>query len=72
MALNEEETEEYARISSDVTTYASSELMKFLMGQSELTEETFAAFRDTLISMGAERMEEIYQGAYERYLAKVG
>ena len=46
--------------------------MKFLMGQSELTEETFAAFRDTLISMGAERMEEIYQGAYERYLAKVG
>ena len=72
VALNEEETEEYARISSDVTTYASSELMKFLMGQSELTEETFAAFRDTLISMGAERMEEIYQGAYERYLAKVG
>ena len=72
VALNEEENEEYARISSDVTTYASSELMKFLMGQSELNEETFAAFRETMISMGAERMEELYQQAYERYLVKIG
>ena len=72
VALNEEENEEYARISSDVTTYASSELMKFLMGQSELNEDTFAAFRDTLLSMGADRMEELYQQAYERYLAKIG
>ena len=72
VALNEEENEEYARISSDVTTYASSELMKFLMGQSELNEDTFAAFRETMISMGAERMEELYQQAYERYLVKIG
>ena len=72
VALNEEENEEYARISSDVITYASSELMKFLMGQSELNEDTFAAFRDTLLSMGADRMEELYQQAYERYLAKIG
>ncbi len=70
VTLNEEENEEYAAISSDVTTYAATELMKFLMGQAELTEETFAAFQETIISMGAERMEEIYQGAYERFMAK--
>ena len=71
VALNEAENEEYARISSDVTTYASSEPMKFLMGQAELTEDTFEAFQEALVSMGAERMEEIYQGAYERYLEKI-
>ena len=42
------------------------------MGQSELNEDTFAAFRETMISMGAERMEELYQQAYERYLVKIG
>ena len=71
VALNEEENEEYARISSDVTTYASSELMKFLMGQQALTEDSFQAFQDTIISMGGERMEALYQAAYERYLNKI-
>lgn len=72
VSLNESENEEYAGISSDVTTYASETIMKFLMGQAELTEETFADFQDTVRSMGGERMEEIYQGAYERYLDKIG
>ena len=70
VALNEQENEEYARISSDVTTFASSELMKYLMGQQPLTEDAFAAFQQSLRDMGAERMEELYQGAYERYLAR--
>ena len=70
VALNAEENEEYAKISSDVTTYAASELMKFVLGQAELTEESFQEFQDTIISMGAERMEELYQQAYERYLLK--
>ena len=70
VALNEEENEEYASIASDVTTYAASELMKFVMGQAELTEETYAQFQATIIEMGAERMEELYQQAYERFLLK--
>lgn len=72
VSLNEEETEAYSHVSPDVTTYASEEIMKFLMGQSELTEETFAAFQDNVRSMGGDQMEEIYQGAYERYLDKIG
>lgn len=70
VALNEEENEEYASIASDVTTYASTEIMKFVLGQAELTEESFKVFQDTIISMGGERMEEIYQDAYERFMAK--
>jgi putative aldouronate transport system substrate-binding protein len=70
VALNEEENEEYASISSDVTTYAATEIMKFVMGQEDLNEDTFQAFQDTIISMGGERMEELYQQAYERFLLK--
>jgi putative aldouronate transport system substrate-binding protein len=70
VALNEEENEEYASISSDVTTYAATEIMKFVMGQEDLNEDTFQAFQDTIISMGGERMEELYQQAYERFLVK--
>lgn len=44
--------------------------MKFILGQEELTPDTFETFRDTIISMGGNRMEELYQQAYERYLLK--
>ena len=70
MALNEEENQEYATLSSDITTYASTEIMKFILGQAELTPESFQTFRDTIVSMGGDRMEELYQQAYERYLLK--
>ena len=70
VALNEEENEEYAAISSDLTTYADTEVMKFVLGQSELTEESFAEFQQTLVDLGVERMEELYQQAYERFMAK--
>ena len=70
VALNEEENQKYATLSSDITTYASTEIMKFILGQEELTPDTFETFRDTIISMGGNRMEELYQQAYERYLLK--
>lgn len=70
VALNEEENQEYATLSSDITTYASTEIMKFILGQSELTPDSFETFRETILSMGGERMEELYQQAYERYLLK--
>lgn len=70
VALNAEENEEYAALSSDVSTYASTQLMKYVLGQEELTEESFSAFQEVLISLGAERMEELYQTAYERFLLK--
>ncbi len=70
VALNEEENQEYATLSYDITTYASTEIMKFILGQEELTPDTFETFRDTIISMGGNRMEELYQQAYERYLLK--
>lgn len=71
VALNEEENEEYATLSSDITTYASTAIMQFVLGQTELTEDSFREFTDTIVSMGGERMEELYQAAYERYLEKI-
>lgn len=71
VALNEEENEEYATLSSDITTYASTAIMQFVLGQTELTEDSFREFTDTIVSMGGKRMEELYQAAYERYLEKI-
>lgn len=70
VALNAEENEEYAALYSDITTYAATEIMKFVLGQTELTEESFQSVQDEIVSMGGERMEELYQAAYERYLTK--
>ncbi|MBE6991328.1 MAG: hypothetical protein E7430_01945 [Ruminococcaceae bacterium] len=70
VALSAEENEEYSSLYSDVSTYASSEIMKWVMGQAELTEESFQAMQDNIIGMGGDRMEELYQAAYERYLQK--
>ena len=70
VALTAEENEEYSTIYSDVSTYAATEIMMWVMGQAELTEESFQAMQDNIIGIGAERMEELYQAAYERYLTK--
>ena len=70
VALNEEEAAEYASLASDVTTYAYTEILKFELGQTELTEETFENFRNNIRSLGGDRMEELYQQAYDRFIQK--
>lgn len=70
VSLNEMESEEYAAVSNDVITYAATAIMQFVTGATELNEQSFEEFRSTIVSMGGERMEELYQAAYERYLEK--
>ena len=71
VSLTEEENTEYANYSTDVTTYISTEALKFITVDGYLTEESFAEFQQTIIDMGGEEMEAIYQSAYERYLEKL-
>ena len=71
VSLNEEESIEYAQYSTDVETYISTEFLRFITVDGYLTEESFEEFRQNIISMGGERMEELYQAAYERYLEKL-
>ena len=53
---------------SEVNTYASECIVKFIMGQMDLNE--FDAFVENMNGMGLQRAIEIQQAAYDRYQAR--
>lgn len=71
VALNEAESERYAEVATDIETYVSTELLRFITEPGALTEDSCAKFQQTVADMGGHTMEELYQAAYERYLAKI-
>lgn len=71
VSLTEEENTEYATYASDIETFVSTELLRFITEPGALSEDAFATFRQTILDMGGEQMEALYQAAYERYLEKV-
>ncbi|NLO83819.1 MAG: extracellular solute-binding protein [Clostridiales bacterium] len=54
----------------NIQEYAHSAIPGFIMGTEEITQESFAAFKDQLNSYGMQECIEINQAAYERYLAR--
>ena len=69
--LNIDESEQYSELWSDISTYADTEVFKFVMGEYNF-EEDWDAFIDQLKEMGIEECIEIYQGAYDRYCEAYG
>ncbi len=71
MELTYDESTEFAEIWSDLSTYASTEVFKFIMG-----EYNFEADWDNFIAqvedMGLQDCIDIYQDAYDRYVAVHG
>lgn len=63
-----EETEEYSALASDLITYVNAMIPSFVMGDIPLTE--WDAFQSTLADMGAERLVDLKQAAYDRYLLR--
>ncbi len=68
--LTTEEAEDYNTYATDLETYASETLLKYILNEEELTEDSWETFLATLTSMGAETMVELKQQAYDRYLSK--
>ena len=68
LELTIDESTEYSSLWSDISTYASTEVFKFAMGQYNF-EDDWDNFIETLESMGIDRCIEIYQDAYDRYAA---
>ena len=69
--LNAEELTDYAALSSDLNTYVETQVLAFITGQTELNDDTWGQFQDTLVSMGIDTMVSYYQAAYDRYEDKV-
>jgi len=70
-AMSVDESTRYAQISSDFDTYVEETVTNWIIGQSELDKEAFAAFRDQLAALGLEEMISIKQAAYDRYAEKL-
>ncbi len=68
LAFTADESDELSLIMTDITTYVSENRINFIYGNRSLEE--FEAFRSAIKDMGIDRALEIYQAAYDRYLAR--
>ena len=71
IALTTEETERYAQVFSDISTYCNQAIAEFITGQNVLTQESFDAFRENLTAMGIDECRSIWQDAANRYVASL-
>lgn len=69
-ALNGEESAIYGAKIGDVNTYVEEMTLKYITGGEMLTEESFQTYKDTLDGFGMQACIEVYQSAYDRYLAR--
>lgn len=67
ISLTAEETEEVNDMLVDIETYVSTQLSRLVNGQVSLEE--IPNIQQTLRDMGIERVIEIYQAAYDRFIA---
>lgn len=65
-----DESTEYAGISTEISTYVNQEFLKFVVGEAELNQANWDAFVAQVESMQLDRMLEIQQAAYDRYLKR--
>lgn len=69
--LTSEESDEFGGIWSDLSTYANTEVFKFVMGEYDFDSD-WDNFIDQLKDMGLEDGVAIYQEAYDRYCEAYG
>jgi len=68
VSLTTDESSQVANIVSDILTYAGTEITRYIMGENSMDD--YDTFTSTMESMGIQDALDIYQAAYERYLAK--
>lgn len=69
MSRTTEESEEYAQISGDLVTYVSETLSKLQLGELNL-ENDLDTFISTIREMGMDRLLELNQISFDRYMAR--
>ncbi len=66
--LNEEEGTEFNNLMSEINTYASENIIRFIIG--ELSMDEFDAFVNQMNEMGLPRCTELKQAALDRYMSR--
>lgn len=64
-----EENEAVAEYEGDFLTYAPTEILKFLSGAAELNDDTWDAYIAECENLGINEIIDIYQTAYDQYIA---
>jgi putative aldouronate transport system substrate-binding protein len=72
LSLTAQESDAYTSEIGDIITYASEQILRFILGEDTLDEASWQSFGETLDNMGLRDCVEIYQNAYDRYLGRVG
>ena len=67
LAFTAEEAEDMAQINSDIYTHVATEISKFMMGESELNDDTWNAYVAEVEAMGLAELQSFYETAYSRY-----
>ena len=67
VTLTTEESGIYVPKASEVNTYATEAVLKFVVGDLEINDENWSDFQETCRSLGAEDCVAVYQDALERY-----
>lgn len=70
-SLTADENERYTQLSSDMETYVEETVVAWVIGQTELNEDSWNVFQQQLTSLGIEEMTELKQAAYDRYQKKL-
>lgn len=65
--LTPEEQDEVSAITVDLETYMKESEAAFIKGTKELNDDTWQEYLDTMNQIGAKRLVEIYQAAYDRW-----
>jgi putative aldouronate transport system substrate-binding protein len=68
VTLTEDESAEYTPAINDINTYITETMVQFINGTKPLSE--FDSYREQLKTMGIERCIELYQTAFDRYMAR--
>jgi len=67
--LTTDESSEYTLIVSDICSFVDEQSLKWMVGEEELTDEAWNEYVAQVESMNLGRAVEIYQTAYDRFMA---
>lgn len=67
--MDAEESSEYSSIESDLSTYAESAILEFIVGTTDI-DEGFDTYVDTLYEMGLQDLIDLKQAAYDRAMER--
>lgn len=71
ISLTAEERDSIIIKVTNIATYCQEDLLKFIVGDSELTDDTWNAFAAQLDAYGLQECTAVYQNAYDEYLSGI-